>query len=175
MRLQGSSAIVTGAASGLGGATASALAAAGVQVVGVDLDAGWQRAAQPPAGITPIAGDVTSAVDVDAAVKAAVDRAPLRLAVNCAGIATAGRVLSRKGAHDLELFARVVSVNLIGTFNVLRLAAEAMSANDPVDDQGQRGLIVNTVIDRRLRRAGRAGRLRGVQERRRRDDPPCRT
>jgi NAD(P)-dependent dehydrogenase (short-subunit alcohol dehydrogenase family) len=64
--------------------------------------------------------------------------------VNCAGIATAGRVLSRRGAHDLDVFARVVSVNLVGTFNVLRLAAEAIAATDPVDEQGQRGLIVNT-------------------------------
>jgi NAD(P)-dependent dehydrogenase (short-subunit alcohol dehydrogenase family) len=70
--------------------------------------------------------------------------APLRLAVNCAGIATARRVLSRIGAHDLDVFTRVVTVNLIGTFNVVRLAAEAIAATETVDDAGQRGLIVNT-------------------------------
>ena len=69
---------------------------------------------------------------------------PLRLAVNCAGIGIAGRVLSRKGPHDLDVYSRVISVNLIGTFNVLRLAAEAIAATEPIDEQGQRGLIVNT-------------------------------
>ena len=144
MQVTGASAVVTGAASGLGAATSAALAAAGVHVVGFDLAAGWERAGDPAAGVTAVRGDVTSAVDVATAVAAAGERAPLRLAVNCAGIATAGRVLSRRGAHDLDVFARVVSVNLVGTFNVLRLAAEAIAATDPVDEQGQRGLIVNT-------------------------------
>ena len=89
-------------------------------------------------------GDVTSAADVAAAVAAASDAGPLRVAVNCAGIGTAGRVLSRKGVHDLDAFSRVISINLIGTFNVLRLAAEAIAGTEPVDDLGQRGLIVNT-------------------------------
>jgi NAD(P)-dependent dehydrogenase (short-subunit alcohol dehydrogenase family) len=144
MQITGSSAIVTGAASGLGAATTAALAAAGAQVVGFDLAAGWERAGAPGSGITAASGDVTSSADVAAAVATATGLAPLRLAVNCAGIGTAGRILSRKGVHDLDVFSRVISVNLIGTFNVLRLAAEAIAANEPVDEQGQRGLIVNT-------------------------------
>ena len=144
MLIEGSSAIVTGAASGLGAATAAALAAAGVHVVGFDLAGGWDRAGQPAVGVTAAAGDVTSATDVAAAVAAAGERGPLRVAVNCAGIGTAGRILSRKGPHDLDIFTRVISVNLIGTFNVLRLAAEAMAQADPLDELGQRGLIVNT-------------------------------
>jgi len=142
MHIEGASAIVTGAASGLGAATAEALAGAGAHVIGFDLASGWERAGQLGAGVTPVAGDVTSAADVAAAVGIAAT--PLRVVVNCAGIGTAGRVLSRKGTHDLDAFTRVISVNLIGTFNVLRLAAEAIAATDPVDEQGQRGLIVNT-------------------------------
>ena len=144
MELAGSSALVTGAASGLGAATAAALAGAGVAVVGLDLATAWERAASPPAGQTAASGDVTDPDDVQSAVDAAVGAAPLRIAVNCAGLGTAGRILSRSGVHDLTLFDRVIRVNLIGTFNVLRLAAAAMATGDPVDESGQRGLIVNT-------------------------------
>jgi len=144
MEIQGSSAIVTGAASGLGAATAAALAAAGAQVVGIDLASGWERAGTPGSGITPAPGDVTSPQDVAAAISVAKDAGPLRVTVNCAGIGTAGRILSRKGVHDLDAFSRVISVNLIGTFNVLRLAAEAIAATDTLDESGQRGVIVNT-------------------------------
>jgi NAD(P)-dependent dehydrogenase (short-subunit alcohol dehydrogenase family) len=144
MELAGSSALVTGAASGLGAATATALAGAGVAVVGLDLATAWERAAPPPAGVMATAGDVTDPDAVQAAVDAAVEAAPLRVAVNCAGLGTAGRILSRSGVHDLALFDRVIRVNLIGTFNVLRLAAATMSTGDPVDESGQRGLIVNT-------------------------------
>ncbi len=144
MELTGSSAIVTGAASGLGAATAAALATAGAAVVGYDLAPAWERSGPPPAGLTAVAGDVTSPEQVQAAVAAAGDLGPLRATVNCAGIGTAGRILSRSGMHDLALFDRVVRVNLVGTFNVLRLAAAAMSATDPVGRDGQRGVIVNT-------------------------------
>ena len=145
MQIAGTSAIVTGAASGLGAATSAALAAAGVRVIGFDLAAGWERSGPPATdGIVPANGDVTNPADVAAALALVTPDAPLRLAVNCAGIATAERVLSRKGAHDLDVFTRVVTVNLIGTFNVMRLAAEVIAATDPVDDAGQRGLIVNT-------------------------------
>jgi NAD(P)-dependent dehydrogenase (short-subunit alcohol dehydrogenase family) len=144
MEIRGCSAIVTGAASGLGAATAAALAAAGAHVVGIDLASGWERAGAPGAGVVTAPGDVTSPADVAAAISTATEAGPLRLAVNCAGIGTAGRVLSRKGVHDLETFSRTISINLIGTFNVLRLAAEAIAATDPVDVSGQRGLIVNT-------------------------------
>ncbi len=145
MDITGSTAIVTGAASGLGAATAGALASAGMRVVGIDLAAGWQKS--PAAdGVTPVEADVTNESDVARAVAAAAGdgAAPLRLAVNCAGVAWASRILGRTGVHDLELFRSVVGINLIGSFNVLRLAAEAMSQTDPIDISGQRGLIVNT-------------------------------
>lgn len=144
MKLEGSSALVTGAASGLGAATAAALARAGVRVFGLDLASGWEKAGAPGDGISRVDGDVTSPEDVQAAVREAATAAPLRMAVNCAGLGWASRVLSKKGVHDLDLFRTVIGVNLVGTFNVLRLAAEAMAASQPVDDAGQRGLIVNT-------------------------------
>jgi NAD(P)-dependent dehydrogenase (short-subunit alcohol dehydrogenase family) len=144
VQIKGSSAIVSGAASGLGAATAAALAGAGAHVIGFDLPGGWERAGGPPSGIVAVSGDVTNGPDVAAGIAAAGEAAPLRVAVNCAGIGTAGRVLSRKGPHDLDVFSRVISVNLIGTFNVLRLAAEAIAATEPIDEFGQRGLIVNT-------------------------------
>lgn len=144
MELTGSSALVTGAASGLGAATAAALAGAGAAVVGLDLATAWDRVTAPPAGVTAVAGDVTSAEQVRTAVERAGRDGPLRVAVNCAGLGTAGRILSRSGVHELELFARVIEVNLVGTFNVLRLAAAAMAGAEPVDADGQRGLIVNT-------------------------------
>jgi NAD(P)-dependent dehydrogenase (short-subunit alcohol dehydrogenase family) len=86
--------------------------------------------------------DVTDEASVQDAVSRAAERGPLRVAVNCAGIGTPGRVLGKNGALALEAFTRVVTVNLIGTFNVLRLAAAAMAATEPVD--GERGVIVNT-------------------------------
>ena len=145
MQINGISAIVTGAASGLGAATAAALAAGGVSVVGLDLAAGWERAGDPPTGVVGVSGDVRESADVAVAVAAAVGTgAPLRLAVNCAGIGNPSRILSKRGVHDLDLFTRVISINLIGTFNVLRLAAEAIAATEPVDEHGSRGLIVNT-------------------------------
>jgi NAD(P)-dependent dehydrogenase (short-subunit alcohol dehydrogenase family) len=145
MELAGTAAIVTGAASGLGAATAAALTRAGATVIGLDLASGWERGGEPADGVTAVAGDVTDPADVARAVDAAtVSGAPLRVAVNCAGVAWASRVLSRKGVHDLDLFRNVIGINLVGTFNVLRLAAEAIAATEPVDDLGQRGLIVNT-------------------------------
>jgi NAD(P)-dependent dehydrogenase (short-subunit alcohol dehydrogenase family) len=144
MKLAGISAIVTGAASGLGAATAQALAEQRVSVFGLDLEAGWQKAGEVGDGVRAVSGDVTSADDVAAAVEAASAAGPLRMVVNCAGLGWASRILGKKGVHDYDLFKTVISVNLVGTFNVLRLAAEAMSITEPVDDDGQRGLIVNT-------------------------------
>ena len=124
MELAGTSAIVTGAASGLGGATAAALTRSGVTVIGLDLTSGWERGGAPADGVTAIAGDVTDADDVARAIDAATaSDVPLRMAVNCAGVGWASRILSKKGVHDYELFRTVVGINLIGTFNVLRLAA----------------------------------------------------
>jgi NAD(P)-dependent dehydrogenase (short-subunit alcohol dehydrogenase family) len=144
MNISGSCAIVTGAASGLGAATAAALVSAGARVVGIDLAGGWEKA-EPSNGVIPVTADVTSGEDVARAIAAARDTGlPLRLTVNCAGVAWASRILGRKGVHDLDLFTRVVGINLIGSFNVLRLAAEAIAQSDPVDTSGQRGLVVNT-------------------------------
>ena len=144
MQIAGTAALVTGAASGLGAATAAALAEQGAVVTGVDLPAAIAAAQQPPAGVTLVAADVTSEEQVGAAVQAAVDGpAPLRIVVSCAGIAPAARVLGRTGPHDLDLFRTVVMVNLVGTFNVMRLAARAIAATD-ADEAGQRGVVVNT-------------------------------
>ena len=129
-----SSAVVTGAASGLGAATADRLACAGHRVVRLD------RAGGPDV----LTGDVTREADVRAGVEAAVAAGPLRVAVSCAGVAAVGRTVNRDRAPlDLEAFRRVVEVNLVGSFNLLRLAAAAMAENAP-DAEGQRGVIVLT-------------------------------
>jgi NAD(P)-dependent dehydrogenase (short-subunit alcohol dehydrogenase family) len=143
MEIHGSAALVTGAASGLGAATAAALAARGVTVYGLDL-AGAVAAASAPDGVTLLPADVTEEDDVRTVLaRVDDDGQELRLAVNCAGIAPSARIVSRRGPHDLDLFRTVVGVNLVGTFNVLRLAADAMSRL-PADDEGRRGVVVNT-------------------------------
>ncbi|TBH21006.1 3-hydroxyacyl-CoA dehydrogenase [Thermus thermamylovorans] len=131
------SALVTGGASGLGRATALALKARGYRVVVLDLKRGEEE------GLRYLEGDVTREEDVREAVALAVSQASLFAVVNAAGIGIARKVLGREGPHDLEGFRRVVEVNLVGTFNVLRLAAWAMRENPP-DLEGQRGVIVNT-------------------------------
>jgi NAD(P)-dependent dehydrogenase (short-subunit alcohol dehydrogenase family) len=142
MRIEGSSAIVTGGASGLGLATATELAKAGAHVVIADLpgSAGADRARDLGGTFAPV--DVTDEAAVQQAVDAASAAAPLRIVVNCAGIGNPGRVIGKQGVLPLDQFARVVTVNLIGTFNVIRLAAARMVETDPVD--GERGVIVNT-------------------------------
>jgi NAD(P)-dependent dehydrogenase (short-subunit alcohol dehydrogenase family) len=137
-----SSALITGGASGLGRATAERLTAAGAHVVIFDLPTSDGTAVAKEIGATFVPGDVTSEADVTAAVGAATALAPLRITVNCAGIGGAGRTVGKEGPYDLAKFRKVVEVNLIGTFNVIRLAAQAMGGNDPVD--GDRGVIVNT-------------------------------
>ncbi len=146
MEIQGSAALVTGAASGLGAATARRLADAGATVFGLDLEQSIERAGDSaPDGVTLIPTDVTS----DEGVQSAIDRivesgVPLRIVVNCAGVGWAGRILSKNGPHDLELFRTVITVNLLGTFNVMRLAADAIAKTEPVDESGQRGVVINT-------------------------------
>jgi len=146
VEIQGTAALVTGAASGLGAATAKRLTDAGATVFGLDLAQSIERVgSKAPEGVTMLATDVTSADEVQAAVDKVVESGvPLRIVVNCAGVGWAGRILSKNGPHDLELFRTVITVNLLGTFNVMRLAADAIAKTDPVDDAGQRGVIVNT-------------------------------
>jgi NAD(P)-dependent dehydrogenase (short-subunit alcohol dehydrogenase family) len=144
MRIADTVAIVTGGASGLGGATARALADRGARVCGLDLPGAAEKAqAEAPPGITYLAADVTDPVQVAAAVDTAAEEGPLRIVVNCAGVGTAGRELSKKGPHDLDAYRKVIEINQIGTFNVLRLAADAIAKTDPLVDD-QRGVIVNT-------------------------------
>jgi NAD(P)-dependent dehydrogenase (short-subunit alcohol dehydrogenase family) len=142
MHLDDSSAIVTGGASGLGAATARALADKGVRVFALDLPNGIEGAEQVE-GITYVATDVTDPEQVRAAAEQAAGAGPLRTVVNCAGIGPSARILGRKGVHDLDLFASVVRINLVGTFNVLALAAEHIARTD-ADEGGQRGVVVNT-------------------------------
>ena len=138
MRIDGCSALVTGAASGLGLATARSLAAAGAAVVLLDLpgSAGEQTAAALGGPARFVAGDVTRAEDVQAAVDAATGLGPLRIVVNCAGIAPGQRTVGRDGPLPLDDFDRVIRINLVGTFNVIRLAAAAIQATDPVGAAG---------------------------------------
>jgi NAD(P)-dependent dehydrogenase (short-subunit alcohol dehydrogenase family) len=133
--------LITGGASGLGAATAERVLAAGAQVVIVDLpDA---VAALPTRErVVGVAADVRSEDQVQAAIDTAVGRGTLRVAVNCAGVATPGRIVGKRGTLPLADFQRVIDINLVGTFNVLRLVATAMGDNEPVD--GDRGLIVMT-------------------------------
>jgi NAD(P)-dependent dehydrogenase (short-subunit alcohol dehydrogenase family) len=167
MEIEGSVALITGGASGLGAATARRLFDAGASVVLADLGtsagaayadelnvagpqnpagtASGREVAAPKAVFVP--ADVTSEDQVQAAVDAAVGLGPLRIVVNCAGIATPGKVLGRDGVLPLETFHRVIQINLVGTFNVVRLAAAAMAATEPaVTELGgeERGVIINT-------------------------------
>jgi NAD(P)-dependent dehydrogenase (short-subunit alcohol dehydrogenase family) len=146
MRIDGSSALVAGGASGLGEATARVLVEAGAGVVIADLNAekGEALAAELGDRAAFVEADVTDEAAVGAAVEQAAG-APggLRISVSCAGIGWAERVAHKDGPHNLEFFSNVVKVNLIGTFNVLRLGAAAMSDNEP-DGEGERGVCVNT-------------------------------
>jgi NAD(P)-dependent dehydrogenase (short-subunit alcohol dehydrogenase family) len=144
MEIQGAGALVAGGASGLGAATARALAAAGARVTVADLneERGGELAEQIGGGF--VAADVTDAEAVQTAVeRAAQADGGLRISVCCAGIGWAERLARSRGPHDLEYFSNVVKVNLIGTFNVLRLAAAAMVANE-AEAEGERGVCVNT-------------------------------
>ena len=142
MQIDTGSAVVTGGASGLGFATATELRRRGARVVIADLgsSAGQQQA--ETIGATFVEVDVTDELSMQQAIDAATVQAPLRVLVTCAGIGTPGRVVSRGVPMPLEQFDRVVRVNLVGTFNAIRLATVAMMGNDPVD--GDRGVIVTT-------------------------------
>ncbi|WGP06783.1 3-hydroxyacyl-CoA dehydrogenase [Bacillus subtilis] len=129
--------IVTGGASGLGGATTKALIERGARVIVADIKG------EAPEGAEFVETDVTNEDSVAAMVEKANADGSLAGVVNCAGIGVAAKTVSKKGPHDLGDFTKVVTVNLIGTFNVIRLAAAAMQANEPGED-GERGIIVNT-------------------------------
>jgi 3-hydroxyacyl-CoA dehydrogenase / 3-hydroxy-2-methylbutyryl-CoA dehydrogenase len=146
MQIADSVALVTGGASGLGEATVRRLAGGGGKVMILDRpdSAGEALASELGSGVAFTPADVTDEAQVDAAVAGAVDRfGALHVAVNCAGVGVAMRTITREGPHPLDLFAKVLQVNLIGTFNVIRLAAARMAKNTP-NAEGERGVIVNT-------------------------------
>src|SRR5271163_5165704 len=144
MKLSGVAAIVTGGGSGLGRATAETLAAKGAQVVVFDLNSAAAEEAAKAIGGVAVVGDVADEASAGAAIaKAAAAHGPARVLVNCAGIGVAKRVVGRDGPHPLADFEKVIRVNLVGTFNMLRLATAAMSKLEPLA-AGERGVVINT-------------------------------
>jgi NAD(P)-dependent dehydrogenase (short-subunit alcohol dehydrogenase family) len=144
MQLEGTAAVVTGGGSGLGAATAAALAAAGARVAVVDINQAQAEAVAGRIGGLALLCDVADPERAAAAFAAAhTAHGPVRLLVNCAGIGTAARVVGRDGPMALGAFERVVRVNLLGSFNMLRLAAAEMSAAAALEDD-ERGVIINT-------------------------------
>ncbi|GGL15463.1 3-hydroxyacyl-CoA dehydrogenase [Nocardia jinanensis] len=144
MQINDSIAVVTGGASGLGLATTKALLAEGAVVVIIDLPSSDGEAVAKELGdrVRFVAADVTDETAVAEALDVAESLGPLRIAVNCAGIGNAIKTVGKKGAFPLDAFTKVVTVNLIGTFNVIRLAAERIARTEPVE--GERGVIINT-------------------------------
>jgi NAD(P)-dependent dehydrogenase (short-subunit alcohol dehydrogenase family) len=144
MKLQGEAALVTGAGSGIGADVARALAEAGAKVAVLDVNMAGAEAVAREIGGLAVECDVASAASAEAAVaKARAAHGPARVLVNVAGILIPGRIVGKDGPLPLEKFARVIEVNLIGTFNMMRLAAADMSGLDPLED-GERGVIVST-------------------------------
>ncbi|HEV3000250.1 MAG TPA: SDR family NAD(P)-dependent oxidoreductase [Solirubrobacteraceae bacterium] len=144
MRIEGASAIVMGGASGLGEATARALAERGARVTIADLNGEKGGALAGEIGADFVKADVTNEQEVETAVAAAAGaEGGLRIAINCAGIGWAERISHKRGPHSLQPFETVIRVNLIGTFNALRFEAAAMTQNEPTGD-GERGVCVNT-------------------------------
>ena len=170
MDIAGTTALVTGGASGLGLATARRLHAAGASVVLLDLPSSQGDAIAKELGEKVLfsPGDVTDANDVAAALDTASTLGPLRVAVNCAGIGNANRTVGKNGPFPLDAFTRVVTVNLIGTFNVIRLAAERISQAEEVARRTRRDREHR--FGRRVRRPDRPGRLLRFQGRHRRPD-----
>ncbi|TAN56023.1 MAG: SDR family NAD(P)-dependent oxidoreductase [Magnetospirillum sp.] len=144
MNINGLAAVVTGGGSGLGQATARILAAHGAKVAVFDIDAARAEATATEIGGVFAGCDVTDEASTVAAIaKARAAHGPARICVSCAGVVTPGKVVGRKGPMPLETFARVIQVNLVGTFNVMRLAAADMAGLEPLEG-GERGVIVNT-------------------------------
>jgi NAD(P)-dependent dehydrogenase (short-subunit alcohol dehydrogenase family) len=143
MEIQGKVFIVTGGASGLGEGAARMLARDGGKVVIADVQADKGEALARELGGAFVKCDVTQEADAQAAVAKAVSLGKLMGLVNCAGIGPAAKTVGKDGAHPLALFARVINVNLVGSFNMIRLAAEAMCRNDP-EATGERGVLIST-------------------------------
>ncbi|WP_132992740.1 SDR family oxidoreductase [Gordonia zhaorongruii] len=144
MDVTGTAVIVTGAASGLGAATAKRFAGEGATVFGIDLQPSIDKADKVD-GVHLVAADVTSETEVQAVIDTIAESGlPLRVAVNCAGVGWASRILGKEGPHDLELFRKVIEINLVGTFNVMRLAANRIQTESAVNDDNARGAIINT-------------------------------
>jgi len=147
VRVAGRCALVTGAGSGLGRATAHALVTAGANVVMLDLsaDALAKTASGLGANVRAAVADVRKPEQIEAAIEMAHKAfGPMRIVVNCAGIPSSAKLVSKGKAHDLELWNRVIDINLSGSFNVMRLAAVRMIENEPDPETGERGVIVNT-------------------------------
>ena len=146
MDLTGTAAIISGGASGLGEATARALAAAGSTVVVADLNADRGEAVAAETGGKFVVTDVADEASVTAAVDVAASLgSPLRVIVNCAGIGWAERTVNRDGSpHSFATFRKVIDINLVGTFNLMRIGAAAVARTEPVDADGQRGVVINT-------------------------------
>jgi len=145
MDVKGLAAVVTGGGSGMGAETARHLAQAGAKVAVLDINKANAEAVAAEIGGVAIECDVSSDASATAAFAAAKDaHGPVRILMNCAGIAPAARVVGREGPHDLAFFSKVLNVNLVGTFNMLRLAAAEMSVLEPLNETGERGVIINT-------------------------------
>jgi NAD(P)-dependent dehydrogenase (short-subunit alcohol dehydrogenase family) len=147
MDITGASAIVTGGASGIGAASARALAARGAKVVVADLNEEAGTAVAQEIGGAFMKVDVTSTDDIVAAVDKAQELGPLRVLVNSAGIGWAQRTVGKDGSYDsaadLDAYKKVIAINLVGTFDCIRIAATAMGRTEPLDESGERGAIVN--------------------------------
>ena len=145
MNLENLPALVTGAGSGMGAVTARMLFGRGARVAVLDRDVDAARKTAQQIDGLALEADVSNAQSVEAALQQIVDKwgAP-RVAVSCAGIAPASRIVGREGPHDLDLFQQVININLVGTFNVLRMCAARMAELEPLSESGSRGVIINT-------------------------------
>lgn len=144
MDVNGLAAVVSGGASGLGEATARSLAKSGVHVSILDINGEGAKSVAGDIGGVAFACDISSAEGVETAINGAAEaHGPARIAINCAGIGTPAKIVGRDGPQNLEVFRRIIDINLVGTFNLLRLAGAGMQDLNPLDG-GERGVIINT-------------------------------
>ena len=145
MDIAGHAAVVTGGGSGMGAETARYLARAGAKVALLDVNTDGAQAVAEEIGGLAVECDVSDASSTEAAVAAAeAAHGPARICISCAGVGTPGRIVSKTGPLALDDYARVININLVGTFNTLRLAAARMTPREPLGDSGERGVIINT-------------------------------